>query len=144
MATLEINGMDDLNAAFGRIGSWPDSVKRDALGAMASIAMREIKRTGESMGVRDPDSDVHILDNLALAKAKLSTSGGTQDVTFRGTRTRGDTKTRNAEIAFINEYGTRDQPARPFIGRTMAQNDEQIADAGGDVLLDWIETEYSK
>lgn len=144
MATLKIEGMEDLNAALKRIGEVPPEVKASALGSMANIAAAAIKRSGESMGVRDPESSVHILDKISRSKAKITQAGGYQDITFSGTRTRGKTKTRNAEIAFVNEYGKRGQPARPFIGQAMTQNEEKIAAAGGDVLGDWIENEFTK
>lgn len=144
MAKLDIEGMDELNAALGRIASVPQSVTGQALGEMAAIAAAAIKRTGESMGVRDPESTVHILDKITTAKPKFTPAGGYQDITFSGTRRRGSTTTRNAEIAFINEYGKRGQPARPFMGRAMTENEAKIADAGGEVLGDWIEKEFNR
>lgn len=144
MASFDFDGMDQLEAALGRISGIPDSVTRDALGAMAAVAQREIKRSGESMGVRDPDSDVHILDKITVTKAKITPSGGHQDITFSGTRPRGRKRVRNAEIAFINEYGKRNQAARPFIGRAMSEHDADIADAGGKILGGWIEREFAK
>ena len=144
MAKLDIEGMDELNAALGRIASVPQSVTGQALGEMAAIAAAAIKRTGESMGVRDPESNVHILDKITTTKPKFTPAGGYQDITFSGTRRRGSTTTRNAEIAFINEYGKRGQPARPFMGRAMTENEAKIADAGGEVLGDWIEKEFNR
>ena len=67
---------------------------------------------------------------------KLTADGGHQDITFSGTRPRGNKRVRNAEIAFINEYGRRGQPARPFIGKAMTANEEKIADAGADIQSD--------
>lgn len=142
MATLEIQGMDELNAALGRIGTLPPDVKTRALNQMADVARTAIKRSGESLGVRDPDSDVHILDKITTAKPKLSESGGSQDITFSGFRRRGSKSTRNAEIAFINEYGKRGQSPRPFIGKAMNESEEKIAAAGGEVLGAWIENEF--
>ena len=142
MATLEIQGMDELNAALARIGTLPADVKNRALNQMADVAMTAIKRSGESLGVRDPDSDVHILDKITTAKPKLSESGGSQDITFSGSRRRGSKSTRNAEIAFINEYGKRGQSQRPFIGKAMNESEEKIAAAGGEVLGAWIENEF--
>lgn len=144
MARLEIEGFDELNAAFSRIADIPESVTGRALDAMAAVALPAIRRSGESLDVRDPDSAVHILDTLTTNKPKFNKSGGYEDITFSGTRLRGKTRTRNAEIAFINEYGKRGQPARPFIGRAMNETEKKIADAGGEVLGDWIENEFTK
>lgn len=142
MASLEISGMDELNGAFGRIADIPDSVTTRALNEMAMIAAKEIKASGEIMGVRDPESDVHILDKIKPTKVKLTESGGYQDITFSGTRKRGDKRVSNALIAFANEFGTDKQDARPFVGKAMKSHGEKIADAGGEVIGDWIEKNF--
>ena len=144
MASLELLGFDSLDQVFREISEIPWSVTEDALDAMAETAMPKIRSSGESMGVRDPESDVHILDKLKRNKAKQTDSGGTETVTFSGTRTRHGTRTRNAEIAFINEYGKRGQPARPFIARAMADNEDAILDAAEKIVGDWIETEWNR
>ena len=105
MARLEIDGFDALNAAFGRISEIPPETTTRALSEMAEIAKSKIKAQGEAMGDRDPESSVHILDKIATTKPKLTDSGGYADVTFSGSRQRGNTKTRNAEIAFVNVSG---------------------------------------
>ena len=144
MASLELLGFEDLDDAFKRIGDFPEDVKIDALDAMAQVAAERIKQTGEAMGVRDPESTVHILDKVTRNKAKMSWSGGYEDITFAGTRMRGNTRTRNAEIAFINEYGDRKQDARPFIWKAMTQHEEQISAPGEKIVGDWIEKEFEK
>ena len=144
MATLEISGFDSLEDAFKRIAEIPFSVTEDALDAMAEVAMGKIRSTGESMGVRDPESDVHILDKLKRNKAKQTQEGGYETITFSGTRTRHGSKTRNAEIAFINEYGKRNQPARPFIGRAMTEHEDAIYAPAEKIVGDWIEDEWTK
>ena len=94
------------------------------------------------MGVRDPESDIHILDKIKPAKAKKTETGGEQRITFSGTRSRHKTRTRNAEIAFINEYGKRGQKARPFIGTAMTQNEDKINAPAETVIGDWIESNF--
>lgn len=144
MGRLNTFGLDELQSAFKNIGKIPDGTKTDMLDKMAKVAKDKVKSTGESMGVRDPNSSVHILDNITTTKPKLTADGGTADITFSGTRPNGKKRLRNAEIAFINEYGSRTIQARPFIGTAMTKNEKQIADAGADVLGDWIEKEFQK
>lgn len=144
MATLELLGFESLDDAFRRIADIPDDVTTEALDAMAAVAAKKIKASGEAMGVRDPESDVHILDKIQPTKARLSDRGGYVDITFSGSRTRGRTRTRNAEIAFVNEYGKRGQPARPFIGTAMTQGEGQISAPGEKIVGDWIEKEFAK
>lgn len=142
MASLELQGFDSLEDAFRRIADIPFSVTEEALDAMAEVAKEKIRSTGESMGVRDPESDTHILDKLKRNKAKKTDSGGYETITFTGSRTRGNTKTRNAEIAFVNEYGKRGQAARPFIGTAMNKDADAIQDPADKIIGDWIENEF--
>lgn len=144
MASLELEGFESIEDAFRRITEIPWEVTEKALDEMAEVAMTEIRSQGESLGVRDPESDVHILDKLKRNKAKKTESGGEELITFSGSRTRNGRKTRNAEIAFINEYGRRGQAARPFIGLAMSQHDEKILAPAEDVIGDWIEREFSR
>ena len=144
MATLELTGFDDLEDAFQRISEIPFDVTAEALDAMAAVAADAIRSTGESMGVRDPDSDVHILDRIKPRKPKKTTEGGYEMISFTGTRRRGNTTTRNAEIAFVNEYGKKGQPARPFIGTAMNRSADRIQDQAEKVIGDWIENEFNQ
>lgn len=143
MANLEMHGFDDLNDVFNRIADIPFDVTAEALDAMADVAVEHVKQIGEAMGVRDEESNVHILDKLVKKKPVKTDGGGYEVITFSGTRTRGNTKTSNAEIAFINEYGKRGQPARPFMRRAM-EHDEEISAPGEKIIGDWIENEFEK
>ena len=142
MASLELYGFDGLQDALARIGDIPFDVIEEALDGMADVAADKIRSTGETMGVRDPESDVHILDKIKRGKAKKTDDGGYADITFAGSRTRNGTTTRNAEIAFVNEYGKRGQAARPFIGLAMTQNEKTIQDPAEEVIGDWIEKTF--
>ena len=144
MARLEMSGFDELDDAFARIADIPEDVTVRALDSMAQVAAVKIKASGESMGVRDPESTVHILDVIKRGKAKTTAEGGYEDITFAGTRQRAGKRVRNAEIAFVNEYGTRHQQARPFISQAMQQNEAAIAAPGAEIIGDWIETNFQK
>lgn len=144
MAGIDISGFDELNDAFTRLSDVPESVMEKSLDAMSKTALPLIKAKGESMGVRDPESSVHILDKLKETKFIKTEWGGRVDIYFEGSRTRNGIKTRNAEIAFINEYGDRDQSARPFMGNAIAENEDKIVQAGIDILGDWMENEFEK
>lgn len=144
MARFEIEGIDDLNNALHELGQPPDEIKAEALTKMAQVAAGKIKSQGEAMGVRDPESDVHVLDTIKTNKPKLNKNGGICAITFAGTRPRGRKRVRNAEIAFINEYGTRKQRARPFIGMALTQNEQAIVEPGAKILGDWIEKTFEE
>ena len=144
MAGMTFTGTSELTDAFNRIHNIPWDVTEHALDSMAKVAAAEIKSTGEYMGVRDEESDVHILDTITTKKATKTDDGGREKITFDGTRKRGNTITRNAEIAFVNEYGKRGQDARPFMKTALTQNEALISDPGVKIIGDWIEENFKK
>jgi len=139
MAQISLNGLDEIDKMLEHLSEVPFDVISDALNAMAAVAEDQVRKAGQAMGVRDPESRVHILDKVTHTKPKKSDAGGYSDVTFSGTRTRGRTKTRNAEIAFINEYGKRGQAPRPFIRQAAEQGADAIAKPGEEIIGDWFE-----
>ena len=143
MATVTVEGFDELSRMFDEIGDIPFEVLSEALEAMGTEAQNAVFQTGTAMGVRDPESNVHILDKLRHSKPKKTEDGGSTYVTFSGSRTRGKTRTRNAEIAFVNEYGKQNQQARPFIRQAAEQYADQIAAPGERILGDWQEKTFA-
>lgn len=144
MPRLDLDGFNELIDSLDRISDIPESVLFKALNEMGEIAAAKVKDSGEAMGVRDPESNVHVLDNIKVNKPKKTSMGAYVDVTFKGNRTRNGKQTRNAAIAFINEYGKRSQQARPFVDEAINKGADAIAGAGGEVILDWMEKEFTK
>lgn len=137
MATISLEGFDELSEMFRELAPIPDDVLTEALNDMAKVAEAAVRAQGQALGVRDPQSQVHILDVITHTKPKTDKDGGVSNVTFSGTRTRGRTRTRNAEIAFVNEYGKRGQAPRPFIRLAAESDGDKIADAGEKVIGAW-------
>lgn len=144
MAMMTFSGTDGLIEAFNRISDIPWEVTEEALDAMGDVAAREIKSSGEAYGVRDENSDVHILDKITQKKAKQTDDGGTKAITFDGSRRRGNSSTRNAEIAFINEYGKRGQSARPFIKKAIEGKGDEISAPAEKIVGEWLENEFTR
>lgn len=137
-------GILELDSLFQKLGNVPDSVLSEALQEMAQVACDKIRSQGESMNVRDPESDEHILDKIRPSgKPRITENGGWQTISFFGSRTRGQnrTKVRNAEIAFVNEYGKRGQPARSFIRTALSRYETAICAPGIRILNDWFENQ---
>lgn len=148
MAEVVLTGFDELQDAFRAIGAVPFSVTRRALEGMAELAEEKIRASGESMGIRDEanDSGEHILDRISHSRPMQTEDGGKAFITFTGSRTRGNTTTRNAAIAYINEYGAprRGIPARPFISTGMTKNDKEISAPAEEIIGGWIENTFAK
>ena len=139
MASLELTGFEELATSLQRFAEIPDQTLEEMVVGMAEVGMPKIKAKGETLGVRDPLSDEHILDKLKIGKFKKTQTGGYVDVTFSGSRTRNGRRTRNAEIAFVNEYGKRSQRARPFIGLAMSENEDAITAPAEAVFDEWAD-----
>ena len=60
-------------------------------------------------------------------------TGPYADITFEGTQ-HGN---RNGEVAFVNEYGKKNQPARPFIRHALESSANESTTAAAKVLFDW-------
>lgn len=138
MAAFGFSGFEELNNAFKRTAHVPDDVKKKMLESMADVAAKAEKESGERKGVRDPDSDVHILDKIKVNKPKITDDGGSISITFSGSRKRGNTTTRNAEIAFINEFGKKGMPAKQFISSALKSKEKEIDEAGMKIYNEWF------
>lgn len=140
MAGLTIEGSEELERAFDKLSNVPKSVKEEILQQMGELLKGKVKQNGETMNVRDPESDVHVLDKLKLNSPTITDDGGSITITFDGTRRRGNKSTRNAAIAFINEYGRRDEDARPFVSTAVQQIQEKAVQRGLEVLDEWVKS----
>lgn len=143
MASLELEGFEDLATSLQRFAAIPEEELKRMVVNMAETALPKIKSKGEALGVRDPMSDVHILDKMKIGKFKKTLTGGYVDITFSGTRMRNETRTRNAEIAFVNEYGKRSQRARPFIGLALTENEDEILAQADEAFGDWADDVFT-
>lgn len=142
MATLNFEGLDELLDAFLHISKVPDDVVFEALTQMEDIIVPQVKAIGESYGIRDPESDVHILDKIKKGKPKRTKDGGIAKVSFSGSRTRNGKKTSNSYIAFVNEYGKRNQQARPFVSEALDRNSEKMVKVAARIIGGWIEENF--
>lgn len=139
MPAFAVYGADELAVALREASDIPEDVKFKAMYAAADIVAAEQKRVGEEKEVRDPESNVHILDKIKVNEPKIEKDGASITITFSDTRKRGNTTTRNAEIAFINEFGKNGMQARPFISVANKKAQERAWDAAADVIHDYIE-----
>lgn len=140
MADFTVSGLDDLVSAFKASADVPTPVKEKILRSMGEVAASAQAKSAVDMGVFDSKSSVHIAQHIKINKPKVTDSGGTLEITFEGKRKRGKKSTRNAEIAFINEFGKRGQPARPFIKTANEQNANKINQAGQNALNEWLDS----
>ena len=137
MASFKVSGIDELCNAIAKVQNIPNNIITDMLQAMGEVAKKAIESYARAKGIVGTGLTIA---SITLKKPKISASGGEVKITFSGSRTREKTTTANAAIAFINEFGKRGQPARPFIKDAIDKEGDKIGDAGTEIFNKWLET----
>lgn len=137
MASFAVHGLDELCEDFKRAENVPEEITKGILKAMAKRAGEAQARTAKSI-LSGPLSEGITAAAVKVGRAIVSASGGQIKLSFSGSRTRANTTTRNAEIAFINEFGKKGQPARPFIRTANEQDGDDINEAGAKIFYNWL------
>ena len=114
MAELASHGLDELMLSLEEIAEIPVDVQDEMLLAQAEITAEAQRQAARTYNVQDTGL---MINSIKPGELKWVEGVRTIYITSSGTRIRGKNhkKIRNAEIAFLNEYGTRHQKARPFI-----------------------------
>lgn len=79
-------------------------------------------------------------DSLSRKKPENWKNGERQiALVFKGVRQNknGINTRRNAEVAFINEYGSRNKPARPFIQKSIDESEKEAFDKAEGIFRKW-------
>lgn len=137
MATIDIGDLEALCMDMKELANIPISVIDEMLNAEADIIIEAQKKSAVSMGVQDTGLSI---SSIGKGKPSTTIDGRVISVYPRGTRTRNGITTRNGEIAFINEFGKRGQPARPFIATANEQNADKAIDAAEQVYNNYLKT----
>ena len=137
MAEFGVTGLDELMLSMQEIAQIPDDVVDEILNAQADVTVEAQKAAGRQMGVEDTGIT---LQKLKKGRVKLRKGQRVLYITPTGSRKRGKTRTRNAEIAFINEFGKKGQKARPFIKLGNEKSAEAATAAGFRVYDRWLES----
>lgn len=104
-----------------------------AVEAGAKLLKTYTYNKGRSMGVwrTGQTGEGHVLDAITVKAPKRGTDGWVCYVTYTGIKRK---NTRNAEVAFINEYGKRKQPARAFNRLALENGEAAIIQRMEDIL----------
>lgn len=130
MASFRVDGLDELMLSFEQLSLLPDEVPMGMLDAGAAV-LEEAQREKARTMLNGPYSIGRVISGLKRKKPKKTNDGYIQRITFEGTVTDQYHKkpTRIAEIAFINEFGKTNQPARPFIQTANEEKADEITAA---------------
>ena len=118
MAEIDFKGLDEVTLSMKDIAELPGNVIDAMLNADAQRS--EARKLGKLGGYRNDGQTVDWSTGetaRSIKKSRVKLKGGQRViyVSPTGARRRGKTETRNAEIAFFNEYGTKTIRARGFI-----------------------------
>jgi HK97 gp10 family phage protein len=136
MARFNQFGIEDLIGSFENLANIPDGVLDEMLNAGADVIAEKQKAVGRRMGVH--------LTGVTLESIKKHPKIGTTkdgryiDIYPDGKNADGN---RNAEVAFINEFGKRGQDARPFMETANEESAGETTEAAAKVLHDWQESQ---
>ena len=135
MARFSVNGIDELMLDFTALADLPEEAAEDMLLAEAAVVEKEQKETGRKMGVHRTGVT---LGSITHGKAKRERDGSiSMYVSPQGKNAQGN---RNAEVAFVNEYGVpkRKIQARPFIRTANKKAAKPAVDAAEKVYDEYL------
>ncbi len=123
--------------SFEELANIPDEVLDEMLEAQADVIEPAQREKARAYGVYGTGG---VIASITRGKVKRSSKGRTLSIYPRGSRKRGNTTTREAEIAFINEFGKRNQPARPFIRDANESAADEAVQASKAVYDSWLQS----
>lgn len=141
MPKFEVQGYGELSAALEDLAALSDELLDGMLNAEADVVDPAIKQKAKAYGVSDTGE---MIRSIRRGKTRRFRDGKALSIAPQGSRKRGNTVTRNAEIAFINEYGKgkekQIQPARPFMRDAVEGSADEAVQAAADVYDNYLKS----
>ena len=135
MATLDINGLHELILDMEEMAQLSKDVLDEMLIAGAEVVKNAQAKHAASM-LQGPYNKNFVATHGKIGKPHSTIDGRAIPVTFEGTQH----GTRAAEIAFINEFGKKSQPARPFVLTANEACADEAVDAEAKVYDAWLKS----
>ena len=107
---FRVQGLDDLIRAFDDLSSLPDAITDEMLSVQADLVVEAQKRTASTM-LQGPYYAGGVAGAVKKSGVRHTPEGKAIEIGFSGKQHGEDI----SRIAYINEYGKTNQPARPFI-----------------------------
>lgn len=137
MAEFGFKGLDEIRLSLQEIAEIPEDVQDQMLNAQADVVVAAQQKKAREYGVVDSGL---LVRSIQKGTVKVQKGVRVLYVTPKGTRKRGKTRTTNAEIAFVNEFGSRRQKARPFMRDANEACAEETTQAGLQVYDAWLKS----
>jgi HK97 gp10 family phage protein len=133
-------GLDELISDMAALAELPGSVVESMLHAKADVIEPAQKKKAQAW-LEGKYSQGVTAESIKRGKSKTKKNGMSLIIKPEGRRVgpRSRKSRRNEEVAFINEFGKRGQPARPFIGAANKESEAAATGAAAKVLENFIE-----
>ena len=135
MASFYVDGLEDFTKSLDGLAELPDEVVDKMLDAQGDIVVAAQKRTASTM-LRGPYYQGGVAEAVSKGRFHKTRDGKWLEVVFKGTQ-HGEPL---ARIAYINEYGKVNQPARPFITTAIEQCAGDAAKKAETVYNDYLKS----
>lgn len=129
MANFSISGLDEFMLSMQQVAELPESVMDEMLNEQADFLIPEIQKRGYAYGVGSGE----LLKSIKKGKPKRGKNGGRQLIIAARGRNK-VSKTPNGYVAFLNNYGSRHNVAKPFWTDTESISDKSLNEIGGQSL----------
>ena len=136
MGGFYVDGLSALATSLDQLAAIPDNVLDTMLREGAEVLVQAQRESAEAYGLRDTGM---MIDSIKAGKARRNPDGGDIGIAPEGTRRRGNTTTRNAEIAYVNEYGKEGQPGTGFISKANFEHGPDAIEASDKVYQNWLD-----
>lgn len=133
MAEFVSQGLDGLVLDLAAVAAMPEEVQDEILNAEADVVVEAQRRKVKEFGIYDGSSPVHVASSIKKGRPKTRKGQRVIYVTPKGSRKRGNTVTRHAEILFVNEFGKENQKARPAVATANEESAQATVEAGAQV-----------
>lgn len=136
MFDVQNDGVRGLQLALKKVGDLPEATRKDMCNAQAEVVEQSLIYYAGTM-LRGPYYKGGVARSVTRAKARATKDGATATISFKGMQ-HGN---RLAEIAFINEFGKKKQPPRPFMRTANDKAADPAADAARAVMDKFLKKE---
>lgn len=136
IAPITLDGTGDIDRLirdFMAVGNIPDDVQKEMVTRKAKVMEEGIRGMAHTM-LQGPYNKGAVAYSTKAGKARKTKSGAQVIIKFEGEQ-HGN---KLSEIAYINEYGKRKQPARPFIRKAIERWGDAASAEAYKVMRDWM------
>ncbi|MBQ6479759.1 MAG: hypothetical protein IJI45_01450 [Anaerolineaceae bacterium] len=134
MAGLDLSGMSDFDDWMDHVAEVPSEVKEEMLIAMADEVAKQQKEEARALLV-GPYNKGAVAASVKRGEPNAGWNNPQIKVTFEGYQ-HGN---RIGEIAFVNEYGKTNQPARPFVMIANAKAEPSAVEKAAEIFHKFME-----